>query len=136
MTPRRTARTVLLTAALAAAAAGGLAACTGPSTDASVSSFCDAMTDWWISQEQTLADGAVAAQGLGSVGTPRGTPERHRIAFEQIVAWGTDDEPDRYVTASVSDDVRDEIRDFDDWAQVTCSTGEVAEEGASFLSRD
>ncbi len=120
---------------LAAGLAAALTACTGPSTNASVPAFCDAMTDWWISQEQTLADGATAAQGLGSTGTPSGTPERHRLAFEQIVAWGADDEPEIAISAAVPDDVRDEIRAFDDWAQVTCATGEVAEEGASMIVR-
>lgn len=132
--PARTALpAALLAVGLAVGLAAGVAACAGPSTRASVPDFCAAMPDWWVTQERTLADGAEAARGLGATGTPSGTPARHREAFEAVVAWGADDEPELNVTATVSDDVRDEIRDFDAWAQVTCATGEVAEEGASVL---
>lgn len=114
----------------AALLVAGLAACSsGPPTNASIDEFCTAMEDYWVSAESTdPADHVRAAESLSSTGTPDGSPDYAVRTAEMMGAWlASDREEDEGYVQEMTSDERWDMRNTDLWAQMTCSTGELAD---------
>ncbi|RMI09477.1 hypothetical protein EBM89_10225 [Cellulomonas triticagri] len=108
----------------------GLAACSsGPPTDASVEDYCGAMDAFWVSMESTeMADHVAAAEALADSGTPAGAPQQAVDTVAAMQTWleGDRDDETAYFTA-MSTDQRRAMTQMSMWAEMTCSTGEVAD---------
>jgi hypothetical protein len=106
----------------------GLSACTGPSTNASIPEFCDAMQLYWVSAESIdMADHIAAAEALRDSGTPSGAPRQAVDSVAALAAWVEGDPEDASYFHEMSREQRSDLIDLDRWGQLTCASGEIAD---------
>lgn len=132
----RPARAAVTAAALVAVLAG---CSSGPPTDASVEDFCKVFDDFNtaatdLGEDAETADRIKAIKDVGKdleeVGTPEDISDEARAGFEVTIEAiadlpddASEDEVDKYIEDSLTDEEQKQSEAFDEYVSETCESG-------------